>query len=60
MIFGQWFQRKRSKNRKKLHKITNNSINDRGSTLILNKYGRGPPKKHPYTICNKSVHRFKR
>ena len=44
----------------KMHKITNNSIKDRGSNLILNKSGRGPPKKHPHQICNKSVHRFKR
>ena len=60
MISGQCFQRKRSKNLKKLHKITNNSIKSRGSTLILNKSGRGSPKKHPHQICNKSVHRFKR
>ena len=44
----------------KMHKITNNSIQNRGSNLILNKSGRGPPKKHPHLICNKSVHRFKR
>ena len=44
----------------KMHKITNNSIQNRGSNLILNKSGRGPPKKHPHQICNKSVHRFKR
>ena len=44
----------------KMHKITNNSIKNRGSNLILNKSGRDPPKKHPYQICNKSVHRFKR
>ena len=44
----------------KMHKITNNSIKNRGSNLILNKSGRGPPKKHPHQICNKSVHRFKR
>ena len=60
MISGQWFHRKRSKNLKKLHKINNNSIRNRGSTLILKKSGRGPPKKHPHQICNKSVHRFKR
>ena len=30
-----------------MHKITNNSIQNRGSNLILNKSGRGPPKKHP-------------
>ena len=29
----------------KMHKITNNSIQNRGSNLILNKSGRGPPKK---------------
>ena len=56
MISGQWFQRKRSKNWKTLHKITNNSIKNRGSTLILNKSKRGPPKKHPHQICNKSVY----
>ena len=43
MISGQWFQIKRSKNLKKLHKITNNSIKNRGSTLILNKSGTGSP-----------------
>ena len=43
-----------------MHKIINNSIKNRGSNLILNKSGRGPPKKHPHQICNKSVHRFKR
>ena len=43
-----------------MHKITNNSIKNMGSNLILNKSGRGPPKKHPHQICNKSVHRFKR
>ena len=43
-----------------MHKITNNSIKNRGSNLILNKSGRGPPKKHQHQICNKSVHRFKR
>ena len=43
----------------KMHKITNNSIKNSGSNLILNKYGRGPPKKHPHQICNKSMHRFK-
>ena len=43
-----------------MHKITNNSIQNRGSNLILNKSGRGPPKKHQHQICNKSVHRFKR
>ena len=32
MNSGQWFQRKRS----------NYSIKNRGSTLILNKFGRGP------------------
>ena len=41
-----------------MHKITNNSIKNRGSNLILNKSGRGPPKKHQHQICNKSVHRF--
>ena len=60
MISGQWFQRKRSKNWKTLHEITHNSIKNRGSTLILNKSGRGPPKKYPHQICNKSIHRFKR
>ena len=35
MISGQWFQRKRSKNLKYLHKITHNSIKNRGSTLNL-------------------------
>ena len=60
MTSGQWFQRKRSKNLKKLHKITNNSILNRGSTLILNKSGRSPPNKHPHRICNKTVHCFKR
>ena len=48
------------KNLKKMHKITNNSIKNRCSNFILNKSGRGPPKKHPHQICNKSVHRFKR
>ena len=43
-----------------MHKITNNSIQNRGSNLILNKSGRGPPKKHQHKICNISVHRFKR
>ena len=43
-----------------MHKITKNSIQNRGSNLILNKSGRGPPKKHQHQICNKSVHRFKR
>ena len=42
-----------------MHKITNNSIKDRGSNLILNKSGRGPPKKDRHQICNKSVHPFK-
>ena len=42
---------------KKMHKITNNSIQNRGSNLILNKSSRGPPKKHQHQICNKSVHR---
>ena len=28
-----------------MHKITNNSNKNRGSNLILNKSGRGPPKK---------------
>ena len=42
----------------KMLKITNNSIKNRGSNLILNKSGRGPPKKHPYQICSKSVHQF--
>ena len=40
----------------KMHKITNNSIQNRGSNSILNKSG----KKHQHQICNKSVHRFKR
>ena len=44
----------------KMHKITNNSFKNRGSNLMLNKSGRGSPKKHPHQICNKSVHRFKR
>ena len=44
----------------KMHKNTNNSIKNRGSNLILNKSGRGPPKKHQHQICNKSVHLFKR
>ena len=44
----------------KMHKITNNSIKNRESNLILNKSGRGPPKKYPQQICNKSVHQFKR
>ena len=43
-----------------MHKITNNFIKNRGSTLILNKSGRGPPKKHPHQICNKSVQWFDR
>ena len=43
-----------------MHKITNNSIKNRDSNLILNKSGRGPAKKHSYQICNKSLHRFKR
>ena len=43
-----------------MHKITNNSIKNRGSNLILNKSGRGPPKKYPHQICNKSVYRFKK
>ena len=43
-----------------MHKITNNSIKDRASNLILNKSGRGPPKKHPHQICNKSMHPLKR
>ena len=43
--FCQWFQRKRSKNLKKLHKITNNSIKNRGSKLILNKSGMGSTKE---------------
>ena len=34
-----------------MHKITNNSIKNRGSNLILNKSGRGPPKKHQHQIC---------
>ena len=60
MISGQWFQRKRSKNRKKINQITHNSIKNRVRNLILNKSGRGPPKKHPHQISNKSVHPFKR
>ena len=43
-----------------MHKITNNFIKNRGSNFIINKSGRGQPKKHPHQICNKSVHRFKR
>ena len=39
-----------------MHKITNNSIQDRGSNLILNKSGRGKPKKHhtkfATNLCN--------
>ena len=31
-----------------MHKITNNSIKNRSSNLILNKSGRGPPMKHPH------------
>ena len=58
--FCQWFQRKRSKNLKKLHKNTKKFIRNRDSNLISNKSGRGPRKKHPNQICNKSVHRFKR
>ena len=46
MISGQWFQRKRSKNRKQLHKITHNCLKNR--------------KKQPHHICSKSVHWFKR
>ena len=42
-----------------MHKITNNSIINWGCNLILNKSGRGQPKKHPHQKCNKSVHRFK-
>ena len=60
MISGQRFQRKRSKKWIKLHKITHNSIKNRGSTLILNKSGTDPPKKHPQQIFYKSLHRFKR
>ena len=45
MISGQWFQRKRSKNWQKLHKITHNSMKNMGSTPIFNKLGRGPTKK---------------
>ena len=30
-----------------MHKITNNSIKNRGSNLILNKSGRAQPKKNP-------------
>ena len=40
-----------SKNLKKLHKITNNSMKNMDSTLILNKCGRGPPKKHPHQFA---------
>ena len=58
--FCQWFQSKRSKNWEKMHKITNNSIKNRGSTLIFNESGRDPPKKHPHQICDKFVHLFKR
>ena len=43
----------------KMYKITYDSIKNRGSNLILNKSGRGPPKKHPHQICNKSMHQFK-
>ena len=44
----------------KMHKITNNFIKNRGSNLMLNKSGRGQPKKHPHQICNKSVQWFDR
>ena len=44
----------------KMHKITNNFIKIRGSNLMLNKSGRGQPKKHPHQICNKSVQWFDR
>ena len=43
-----------------MHKITNNFIKSRGSNLMLNKSGRGQPKKHPHQICNKSVQWFNR
>ena len=57
MISGHWFQRKISKNlKKKLHQITNNSIRNRGSTLVLNKYGRGlAQKKHTLQEIRTSV-----
>ena len=58
MISCQWFQRERSNNWKNCTKLP--IIKNRGSTLILNKSSRGPPKKHPHQICNKSVNRFKR
>ena len=61
MIY-EWFlsvvSEKKIKEFEKMHKITNNSIQNRGSNLILNKSGRGPPMKHQHQICNKSVHRF--
>ena len=44
----------------KMHKITNNFIKTRGSNLMLNKSGRGQPKKHQHQICNKSVQWFDR
>ena len=43
-----------------MHKITNNFIKNKGSNLLLNKSGRGQPKKHPHQICNKSVQWFDR
>ena len=58
MISGPWFQRKYiriGKNCTKLHIIKYSD-----STLILNKSGRRPPKKHSHQICNKSMHQFKR
>ena len=34
-----------------MHKITNNFIKNRGSNLMLNKFGRGQPKKHPHKFA---------
>ena len=50
MISGQWFQRKRSNNWQKLHKITHNSMKNMGSTPILTNLVGVLPKKHSHKI----------
>ena len=57
MISGQWFYRRRFlRTGQKLHKITHNSMKNKGSTPILTNIH----TKHPHKIWSKSVQQFER
>ena len=60
MISGQWLYSRLFIKWPKMHKITHNSMKNRGSTPTFNKLGMGPLKEHPQKTWSKSVHWFKR